>query len=112
MKNAGIKKLILELSGNDAAIVLADCDINQTVKGIVAGAFWHSGQICDRIKRVYIVKEIADDLIQRIVEKTKTFEVTPLISNEALDNVHNKNCKVFVLTCKLIRERKKNTNLS
>jgi len=88
IKNAGIKPLILELSGNDAAIVLKDCDLNQTIQGITSGAFLHSGEVCDRIKRVYVVKEIANKLIEGIIKKTKEINVTPLISEDHLLNVH------------------------
>ena len=61
IKNSGTKQKILELSGNDAAIVCKDCDMNQAIEGIAGGAFFHSGQVCDRIKRIYVVKEIADE---------------------------------------------------
>ncbi len=89
IKNTGTKPKILELSGNDAAIVCSDCDMDQTVQGIAAGAFFHSGQVCDRIKRIYVVKEIADEFIQKLVLRISQIrhKITPLISEEALKKV-------------------------
>lgn len=90
IKNAGTKPVILELSGNDAAIVCADCDINQTVDGIVAGAFLHSGQVCDRVKRIYIIKEIADEFIEKAINKISSIKenITPLISLDQLNKIN------------------------
>ena len=89
IKSAGIKPVLLELSGNDSAIVCKDCDLNQTIEGIVGGSFIHSGEVCDRIKRIYVVKDIADSLIEGLIKKTETVKdkITPLISKEALNKV-------------------------
>lgn len=92
MKNAGIKPLILELSGNDAAIVCSDCDLQQTVRGIAFGTFLHSGQVCIRIKRVYVVKDAAEKFINELVAFSKTLRIgehiTPMIRDDARKNVH------------------------
>ena len=80
---------ILELSGNDAAIVCADCDMEQAVNGIVSGAFLHSGEVCDRVKRIYVVKEIAEEFISKISLKISKLdkEITPLITLDHLNLV-------------------------
>lgn len=62
----------LELGGKDAAIVLADCNIERTARGIVWGAFNNCGQNCAAIERVYVVEQVADELMRRIVEQTET----------------------------------------
>jgi acyl-CoA reductase-like NAD-dependent aldehyde dehydrogenase len=49
-----IKRLTLELGGNDAAIVLDDVDVKQTAAKIFQGAMVNSGQVCLAIKRVYV----------------------------------------------------------
>jgi acyl-CoA reductase-like NAD-dependent aldehyde dehydrogenase len=61
----------LELGGKDAAIVLSDCNLERTARGIVWGAFTNAGQSCASIERVYVVQKIADQLIGRIVAITK-----------------------------------------
>jgi acyl-CoA reductase-like NAD-dependent aldehyde dehydrogenase len=91
IKNSGTKPKILELSGNDAAIVCKDCDMNQAIEGIAGGAFFHSGQVCDRIKRIYVVKEIADEFIEKLVSRILVIrdKITPLISADSLETVDN-----------------------
>jgi len=59
---ASIKRLTLELGGNDAAIVLADADPAKVAPGIFNGAFMNAGQICLAIKRVYAHSDIYDAL--------------------------------------------------
>lgn len=62
----------LELGGKDAAIVLADCDLERTANGLVWGAFTNAGQNCAAIERVYVERAIAEPLIERIVATTRT----------------------------------------
>jgi acyl-CoA reductase-like NAD-dependent aldehyde dehydrogenase len=61
----------LELGGKDAAIVLKDCNLERTARGLVWGAFTNAGQNCASIERVYVEKAIADKLIPRVVALTK-----------------------------------------
>jgi acyl-CoA reductase-like NAD-dependent aldehyde dehydrogenase len=61
----------LELGGKDAAIVLRDCDVERTARGLVWGAFTNAGQNCASIERVYVEKPVAEALTKRIVELTK-----------------------------------------
>jgi acyl-CoA reductase-like NAD-dependent aldehyde dehydrogenase len=61
----------LELGGKDAAIVLEDCDLERTARGLVWGAFTNAGQNCASIERVYVVKSVAQKLTDRVVELTK-----------------------------------------
>ncbi|PSR38004.1 MAG: NADP-dependent glyceraldehyde-3-phosphate dehydrogenase [Sulfobacillus thermosulfidooxidans] len=88
--------LLLELGGKDAAIVLADANIERARDNIVSGAFSYSGQRCTAVKRVLVVEEIADQLATAVAQKVMTLSVgapeadsvvTPLISNEAADFV-------------------------
>lgn len=61
-----LKRLTLELGGNDAAIVLSDVDLKQTAAGIFDGAFTNAGQICIAIKRVYAHESIYDALCDEL----------------------------------------------
>ena len=58
----------LELGGKDAAIVLRDCKLERTARGLVWGAFTNAGQNCASIERVYVERAVADKLIPRVVE--------------------------------------------
>lgn len=59
---ATIKRLTLELGGNDAAIVLGDVDPVKVAPGLFGGAFMNAGQVCLAIKRVYAHADIYDAL--------------------------------------------------
>lgn len=55
-----------ELGGKDAAVVLADCDLDRTVAGVLHWAFHNAGQSCGAIDRVYVEDEIADLFVERL----------------------------------------------
>lgn len=89
VKNAGIKPLILELGGNDPAIVCQDANIGQAAKGIAYGTFVHAGQSCIRTKRVYVVKSIADKFLKEFTHITQKLSATmPMIRADARAKVH------------------------
>jgi acyl-CoA reductase-like NAD-dependent aldehyde dehydrogenase len=54
----GLKRLSLELGGNDAAIVLPDADVERQAPKLFQGAFYRSGQLCAAIKRLYVPEEL------------------------------------------------------
>lgn len=56
----------LELGGKDAAIVLADCDLDRTVAGVAQWALHNCGQNCAAIERVYVERAIADTFVARV----------------------------------------------
>ena len=70
MANAAgtIKRLTLELGGNDPAIVLANADIDSTAEKIFATSFVNCGQVCIAIKRTYVHSSIHDQLCAKLVE--------------------------------------------
>lgn len=72
----------LELGGKDAAIVLRDCDVERTARGLVWGAFTNAGQNCASIERVYVERPIADKLVARLVELTR--ELKPGVDTATL----------------------------
>jgi acyl-CoA reductase-like NAD-dependent aldehyde dehydrogenase len=61
----------VELGGKDAAIVLADADLDRAANGIVWGAMMNAGQNCGAIERVYVEKSVAEVLTAKIVAATK-----------------------------------------
>lgn len=65
--SADIKRVALELGGNDAAIVLDDADVERTAQGLFAGAFGNCGQVCVAVKRVYVPAEIYDEMCDALV---------------------------------------------
>jgi len=72
----------LELGGKDAAIVLADADIERAANGLVWGAFMNAGQSCSAVERVYVEESVAARFRELVVAKTAALvpgrEVGPL----------------------------------
>ena len=62
-----LKRLTLELGGNDAAIVLPDADPATVAPGIFAFSFFNSGQVCAVIKRLYVHEDIYDAMCDQLV---------------------------------------------
>lgn len=92
--NAGLCPTLLELGGNDAAIVCEDANLNQAVPAICWGAFYNAGQACNGIKRVFVHSSIAEEFINRVLEYTKNLrrgvDYGPLISQEARNIIINR----------------------
>ncbi len=61
-----VKRVTLELGGNDPAIVLPDADVAATARGIVASAFRNAGQVCMAVKRVYAPRSLETELTEAI----------------------------------------------
>lgn len=72
-----LKRLTLELGGNDAAIVLADADIDAVAPRLFSAAFGNSGQICAAIKRLYVHEDIHDALAGKLAEMAAAAVVGP-----------------------------------
>lgn len=70
VRETGMIPILMELGGNDPAIVLPDADLDLAAHCIVTGAFRYTGQRCTAVKRVYVVSSVADKLVGRIVERT------------------------------------------
>lgn len=66
-----LKRYILELGGNDAAIICDDVDIEKCLPKITTLAFLNSGQICMDIKRIYIHENIYDKFRDAMVDFAK-----------------------------------------
>jgi acyl-CoA reductase-like NAD-dependent aldehyde dehydrogenase len=65
---SSIKRLTLELGGNDVAIVLDDADIKQIAPKIFASAMMNAGQICVATKRVYAPRPLYDELCDELAK--------------------------------------------
>lgn len=61
-----LKRVTLELGGNDAAIVLEGVDPTETAGKIFAGAFQNSGQVCIAIKRAYVHESVYDAMCDEL----------------------------------------------
>lgn len=75
--------LLTELGGKDPMIVLEDADIEAAAKWGAWGAFYHAGQTCVGVERVYVVESVYDAFVQRAVLEAKKFRAgySPEIRN-------------------------------
>lgn len=69
-EKAGIKRINLELGGNDPLVVLDDADVEKAAEAAVKGSFIFAGQVCIAVKRIILHEDIADQFIDKMVEKT------------------------------------------
>lgn len=67
-----LKRLTLELGGNDAAIVLDDADPAEVAPGIFATAFFNSGQVCAALKRLYVHDSIYDEVCEEVAKLARS----------------------------------------
>ncbi len=91
------KKVITEMGGKNAIIVTNNCELDETISGILYAAFGHSGQKCSAASRVIVHKEVKDALVTRLVQAIKDLKVgesldpatsvNPLITKEDQDRV-------------------------
>jgi acyl-CoA reductase-like NAD-dependent aldehyde dehydrogenase len=67
----GVKRVTLELGGNDAAIVLDDVDPRQVAQKVYGGAMANAGQICVAIKRAYVPEPMYDEFCDELARLAK-----------------------------------------
>lgn len=72
-REAGYKKLCLELGGNSPLIVLDDADLDLAVKLACEGSFRNSGQRCTAVKRILVQRGILEAFTARFVEMAGTY---------------------------------------
>ena len=92
-----IKKCVLELGGSDPFIVCEDADIEKASTGAVKGRFINCGQSCIASKRFIVAKKIADEFIEKFVQKTEKLKVGdpllddtdigPIVNSKGLENI-------------------------
>ena len=96
-QRAGMKKVTLELGGNDPLIVLDDANVDAAVKGVINGAYLNAGQVCMGVKRIIVQEGIYEEFKAKLVEETskikmgnpmdKTTQLGTLISEKAAIHV-------------------------
>ena len=93
-----LKKVHMELGGNDALIILADCDLEKAVDAVVLGRLARgNGQICCAVKRIFVEAQIYNRFAELLTEKALALkvgdqlnedtDVGPLINEEAAKEV-------------------------
>jgi aldehyde dehydrogenase (NAD+) len=71
MTGPQIKRVALELGGNNPSVVLDDADLEVAVRANVLGRFLHQGQICMSTNRIIVDAKVYDEFVDRFVEHVK-----------------------------------------
>lgn len=92
-----LKKTALELGGNNNFIVLKDADLNQAVDSALFGKFYHQGQICMSINRIFVHEDIYDQFADQFIQQAgklkfgnpaeEDTQVGPLINRDQVDRI-------------------------
>jgi len=93
------KRVIMELGGSDAMIILEDADLNRAVQAATVGRFDYAGQFCNATKRVIVREEVYDEFVRRLTESvarlkigdplSEDTDVGPLISRDAVETMES-----------------------
>jgi acyl-CoA reductase-like NAD-dependent aldehyde dehydrogenase len=115
-----MKKLHLELGGKGTAIIAPDADLKLAARKVLEGSLKYSGQRCDSISRVIVVRELADAYLKEILEIFDTYKlgnpfdigvkVVPLINLNAAENVQSLVDDAIQKGAKLIKGGKRKNN--
>jgi succinate-semialdehyde dehydrogenase/glutarate-semialdehyde dehydrogenase len=68
-----LKKIVMELGGSDPYVVLHDADLEEAANAIITSRLNNNGQTCIAAKRIIVVAEVADTLIEKIVTEVKKY---------------------------------------
>lgn len=92
-------RVALEHGGVAPVIVERDADIKELLPSLLKGGFYHAGQVCVSVQRVYIHEDIAKDIANKLANLAKDLkvgnqldkdtQVGPLISHKDVDRVEN-----------------------
>jgi acyl-CoA reductase-like NAD-dependent aldehyde dehydrogenase len=75
VRAAGLKRTLIEASGNGPVIVCEDADLEAAAKGAVFGGFFCAGQVCCATERVLVDKRVHDDFLAAVVEEAKGWKL-------------------------------------
>ena len=74
-RQAGIKKIVLELGSNSAIVVHRDGNIDKAVEKAVLGGYAIAGQVCISVQRVFVHEEVFEEFTDKLKERVKTLRV-------------------------------------
>lgn len=94
-----LKKCVLELGGSDPFIVCSDADIEKATEGAVKGRFINCGQSCIASKRFFVTSNVANEFIEKFIQKTEHLrvgnplsedtDIGPLVNSKGLETIES-----------------------
>lgn len=92
-----LKKIIVELGGNDPYLILKDADLDWAAKVVVASRLNNNGQTCIAAKRIIVVSDVADALIEKILALVQTYQYgDPMDPNTKLGPLAREDLRLHV----------------
>jgi len=95
--SGNLKKVSLELGGKSPNIVFRDADMDQAIAGAASAIFFNQGQVCCAGSRLYIEKQVFDQVVEGVADRARKIRVLPgidpnsdmgpLVSQEQMDRV-------------------------
>ncbi|USG63827.1 aldehyde dehydrogenase family protein [Brevibacillus ruminantium] len=80
---AGLKRVTLELGSNSAVIIDRGVNLDEVIPRCIFGAFAYSGQVCISVQRIYVVKEVYETFLERLIAETNKLRGGDSLSEEA-----------------------------
>src|SRR5919108_1602469 len=84
VRAAGLKRSLIEASGNGPVIVCADADLEAAAKGAVFGGFFCAGQVCCASERVLVDQGVHDDFLAAVVKEAKGWRLGDPFEDDTL----------------------------
>jgi acyl-CoA reductase-like NAD-dependent aldehyde dehydrogenase len=75
VRAAGLKRSLIEASGNGPVIVCEDADLEAAAKGAVYGGFFCAGQVCCATERVLVDAKVHDDFLSAVVKEAEGWKL-------------------------------------
>jgi acyl-CoA reductase-like NAD-dependent aldehyde dehydrogenase len=84
VRAAGLKRTLIEASGNGPVVVCADADVEAAAKGAVFGGFFCAGQVCCATERVLVDRRVHDDFLSAVVREAEGWKLGDPFDDDTL----------------------------
>ncbi|MBW3592714.1 MAG: aldehyde dehydrogenase family protein [Actinobacteria bacterium] len=84
VRAAGLRRTLIEASGNGPVVVCADADLELAAKGAVYGGFYCAGQVCSATERVLVDRRVHDEFLAAVVREAEGWKVGDPFDDETL----------------------------
>jgi succinate-semialdehyde dehydrogenase/glutarate-semialdehyde dehydrogenase len=84
VRAAGLKRTLIEASGNGPVVVCADADLELAAKGAVYGGFYCAGQVCAATERVLVDRRVHDEFLEAVVREAEGWRLGDPFDDETL----------------------------
>lgn len=84
VRTAGLKRTLIEASGNGPVVVCADADLERAAKGAVFGGFFCAGQVCCATERVLVHRDVHDDFLAEVRREAEGWKLGDPFDDDTL----------------------------